>query len=116
VATVVFLASARRDLKSIASYISRESANAAVGKNFAARLVAHCNRIGALPSLMGRDRSDLLTGLRSSTFGNYIVLFQYVDEDGPRSHLHVVNVLHGRRDLEAFYADVEDNDGDDDTE
>ncbi len=102
---VVFLASARRDLKSIASYISREAANASVGKNFAARIVAQCNRIGALPGLMGRDRSDLVTGLRSKTFGNYVIFFRYGDDEGPRSRFVVANIVYGSRDLDAYFLD-----------
>jgi hypothetical protein len=39
-----------------------------------------------------------------------VIFFRYADEDGPRSHLYVVNVIHGARDIQAYFADQPDDD------
>ncbi len=53
---------------------------------------------------MGRARSELRPGYRSTVYGNYVIFLRYADEDGPRSHLYVVNVIHGARDVDALFA------------
>lgn len=40
---------------------------------------------------------------RSLTFGNYVVFLRYGDDDGPRSHLYIIHVIHGARDLDAYF-------------
>lgn len=59
---------------------------------------------------MGRDRSELRPGYRSTVYGNYVIFLRYADEDGPRSHLYVVNVIHGARDMDAFFETHPDDD------
>ena len=61
---------------------------------------------------MGRSRPELRIGYRSITYGRYVVLFRYSDEGGPRSHHYVGNIIHGRRDLDAYFADQPDVDDD----
>ncbi len=102
--TLRFRAAALRDLAQIAEYIGRESGDLATGEAFVSRLIGYCARIAALPQEMGRSRPELREGYRSLTFGSYVIFFHYVDADGPRSHLYVGNVIHGRRDLDAFFA------------
>jgi hypothetical protein len=43
-------------------------------------------------------------------FDNYVIFLRYSDEDGPRSHLYVVAVVHGARDLDAYFAGGTDDD------
>lgn len=47
---------------------------------------------------MGISRDDLVSGLRSSTVGNYLI-FYFPLEDG----IDVVRVLHGSRELDALF-------------
>jgi len=41
-------------------------------------------------------------------FGNYVIIFRYADETDVRSHLYVVAVVHGARDIDAYFADYTD--------
>jgi hypothetical protein len=41
-------------------------------------------------------------GYRSTTFGSY------VDQDSQRSHLYIVHVLHGSRDMDAYFSQLDD--------
>jgi toxin ParE1/3/4 len=52
-----------------------------------------CHRIAATP-YMGRARSDLRPGLRSSPHGAYLILYRVAI---PR--VEIVRILHGSRDL-----------------
>lgn len=52
-------------------------------------------RLWATQPLMGRDRPELLPGLRSLPFGRYVVFYMPV-ADG----LDILRVLHSSRDLE----------------
>jgi toxin ParE1/3/4 len=45
---------------------------------------------------MGRDRSDLLLGLRCFPVGDYLMFYQRVG-----GHIEIVRVIHGRRDITA---------------
>jgi plasmid stabilization system protein ParE len=104
------LSAARRDIAAIAAYIAQESANRAVAEDFIEKLTAYCERVAAMPGLMGRARPEFGRDYRSLTFGNYVTFLRYADEDGPRSHLYVIHVVHGARDLDAYFS------GDADTE
>jgi toxin ParE1/3/4 len=52
----------------------------------------------ATQPMMGRPRDELAPGLRSLTFGRYVVFFESM-LDG----IDVVRVLHGSRDLETGF-------------
>lgn len=101
---LVFRTAARRNLADIASHIERESGSRAVADDFTDRLLAYCEKLATLPGLMGHERSSLRPGMRSTVFGNYVIFMRYADESGPRSHLYVVNIVHGARDIDAYFA------------
>jgi len=109
---LVFRAAALRDLADIASYIERESGSQAAAVAFVDKLIAQCERGAALPVLIGRPRPELRPGYRSLTFGNYVIFLRYSDESGSRSHLYIVNIIHGRRDLDAYFSENVDQDED----
>ena len=52
----------------------------------------------ATQPMMGRPRDELAQGLRSLTFGRYVVFFEPMLEG-----IDVIRVLHGSRDLEAGF-------------
>lgn len=52
----------------------------------------------ATQPMMGRPRDELAQGLRSLTFGRYVIFFEPMLEG-----IDVVRVLHGSRDLEADF-------------
>ncbi len=108
---LVYRTAALRNLADIAEFIERESANRAVADAFITRLTDYCENLATLPGLMGRDRAELKPGYRSTTFGNYVIFLRYADETGPRSHLYVLNIIHGARDIDAYFAALPDDDG-----
>jgi toxin ParE1/3/4 len=105
---LLYLAAARRDIAEIAAYIERESTSRAVAENFIDKLTDYCAQLATLPGLLGRSRPELGRDYRSVTFGSYVVLFRYADEDGSRSHMYGVHVIRGARDLDAYFIQHDD--------
>jgi len=56
-----------------------------------------CELLSEQPGV-GRDRSDVLSGLRGFPVGNYVIFYQPVD-DG----IEIVRVLHGARDIPELF-------------
>ncbi|WP_420267199.1 type II toxin-antitoxin system RelE/ParE family toxin [Candidatus Magnetominusculus dajiuhuensis] len=106
---LVYLAAARRNLSEIAAYIERESASRVVSKKFVGKLMNYCEQIAKLPSLVGRARPEIGNNYRSITFGSYVIFLRYADEDGPRSHLYIIHIVHGARDLDAYFIQYGDS-------
>jgi len=103
VPVLVYLAAARRDIAEIAAYIQEQSASRTVAETFIDKLTGYCEEIASLPGLLGRARPEFGRNYRSLTFGNYVIFLRYADDDGPRSHLYIVHVIHGARDLDAYF-------------
>jgi toxin ParE1/3/4 len=100
---LVYRAAARRAIAEIAAYIERESKSRAVADAFIDKLTDYCEHIARLPGLMGRPRPELGRDYRSTTFGSYVIFLRYADEDAPRSHLYITHVVHGARDMDAYF-------------
>ena len=95
---LVFLDRAKRDLAEIAARIERDSMSRATADAFIDKLIAYCQRLAALPNLMGGARPELRTTYRSATFGNYVIFLTYESEgSGPRDVLKIAHVLWGAR-------------------
>jgi plasmid stabilization system protein ParE len=93
-----FTAAAQDDLIEITLYIAELSGSRRVAQAFRKQLRVKCERLASLPGTMGRDRSELAPGLRSSAFKGYVIFYRYID-----NVMEVVNILEGHRDIEAFY-------------
>jgi plasmid stabilization system protein ParE len=53
------------------------------------------------------DRGQKLRpGYRSVIFGNYVIFIRYGNEGGSRSHLYIIRILHGARDLDAYFKEA----------
>lgn len=104
---LVFRAAARRDLAAIAAYIEDESKSRAVADAFITKLLDYCDHIAQLPFTMGRVRSELGRNFRSVTFGRYVIFFEY-DDDAKRAYLYITNVIHGSRDMDAYFSAGDD--------
>ncbi len=104
---LVFLTKARRDLGEIASYIQAESQSADSAIAFTDRIIGYCERLATLPALMGRARPELRDGYRSVTLGSYVIFFRYMSEDANnRAVIEILHIVHGSRDLEAYFRDI----------
>jgi len=86
---------AETDILEIWDYIADDSFAAAD------RWVDHLDeqfRLLATQPMMGRARDELAPGVRSFSFGRYVVFYVPLD-DG----IDVVRVLHGARDIDAVF-------------
>jgi toxin ParE1/3/4 len=106
---LIYRAAAQRDIADIASYIEQQSQDREVAEAFIDTLTAFCERLAQLPGLLGRPRPELGRDYRSTTFGKYVIFFRYADEDSPRSHLYVIHILHGARDIDAYFSQSDDD-------
>ena len=88
---------ASADLSEIWEFIATDSL--ARADEFVDRIDAKFRALAAQP-LMGRNRSDLIHGLRSFTMSPYVIFYQPLAQG-----VEVVRVLHGARDVRAQFDD-----------
>lgn len=93
-----YLASAKRDLISMATYIATESGSADVARKAVDRLRERCRNMAGLPGILGRSRPELGDGIRSFVSGSYVVLFCY-----GVGTLEIMNIFEGHRDIESSF-------------
>ena len=103
---LVFRRAARHELAEIAAHVARESHDREAGRRFARRLDGHCRRLARLPGLLGRPRPEFGHD-RSGAYEGHLVVFRYADQNGPRSHIIVIHILSGRRDLGTLFSEPE---------
>jgi toxin ParE1/3/4 len=108
---LVYRAAARRAIAEIAAYIAGESRSRATADAFVERLTRYCEHLAELPGLIGRPRPELGPDYRSITFGSYVIFLRFADQESLRSHLYVVHVIHGARDIDASAIPHADNEG-----
>ena len=82
------------DLDRIAQYIGAESGSARIARTFVSRLRQRCLRLASLGGELGTLRPEVAPGLRSTPFGNYLILFRYEDRS-----LRVLAIIEGHRNL-----------------
>lgn len=100
--TLRYTSAAIADLADIASHIAKASGDRELAQAFTSRLRRKCAHLAALPGLIGRARPELRPDIRSFSMQNYVLFFRYRDEV-----FEVVNILHARRDIDAYFADHE---------
>jgi toxin ParE1/3/4 len=108
---LVYRKTARRDIAEIAAFVEQESQDRGVARAFVNKLIGYCEHLAQLPGLLGRPRPELGPGYRSTTFGSYVIFLRYADKEAPRSHLYIVHILHGSRDIDAYFNQRPDDDG-----
>ena len=86
------------EIGQIEAYIEMNSGSSEVAAKFAERLIAKCEHLAELPTMIDQPRPELLPDLRCFPFGNYLIFFRYVGDK-----FQVVNRLHGARDIGVFY-------------
>ncbi|OGT07828.1 MAG: plasmid stabilization protein [Gallionellales bacterium RIFCSPHIGHO2_02_FULL_57_16] len=90
---------ALRDLESIGDYIAQDNPQRA--KSFMGELRDQCVKIAKSPQAY-RLRSELGDGIRSCTYGNYVIFFR---ED--QIMLRVLRILHGSMDIETRFGETQ---------
>ncbi len=91
---------ATTDIKQTWTYLTERGENAA--EKFIRSVVKICGTIAQNP-LMGRDRSDMVVGLRQFPFKNYNI-FYFSIENG----VEIYRVLHSSRDQIQVFEDAID--------
>ena len=89
---------AKADLIQIKRYIAKESGSNTVAVRYMEKLRQQCRKLAELPSTMGRPRPELMEGIRSIPYGNYIILFRYKG-----SLVEIVSIIEGHRDIEGIF-------------
>ncbi|MCP9495670.1 MAG: type II toxin-antitoxin system RelE/ParE family toxin [Pyrinomonadaceae bacterium MAG19_C2-C3] len=89
---------AREDLREIWEFVSAKDAGSAT--RLLKQITDKFDTLLSFPSA-GRERNDLIVGLRSFAAGNYIIFYQPID-DG----IEVLRVLHGSRDVSSAFDDL----------
>ena len=108
---LIYRRRARRDIAEIADFVGRESRDRAAGKAFITKITSFCEHLSQLPGLLGRPRPEYGRDYRSATFGSYIIFLRYVDKGSERSHMYIMHVLHGSRDMDAYFSEHSDDTG-----
>lgn len=104
---LVFRPVARHELAEIAAHVARTADDREAGRRVARRLDAHCRRLASLPGLLGRPRPEFGRDYRTSAHEGHLIVFRYADLAGPRTHLIVIHILDGRRDLGSLFSEPE---------
>jgi toxin ParE1/3/4 len=118
---LIYRAAPRRAIAEIAAHIERESKSRAIADDFHRQAdgnyviflryaTDYRESMARLPGQMGRPRPELGRDVRSTTYGNYVIFLRYADEDAPRSHLYVTRIVHGARDMDAYFLQHRDDD------
>jgi len=102
VLAIVLTPSANRDLAEIWMFIAAD--NPAQADDFIDLIDAKFQNLSRQPGL-GRRREELVGGLRSFPVGRYVIFYLQVQDC-----LQIVRILHGARDLDAVFADPDDED------
>ena len=87
------------DLDDIFDYIAEDSLDRAI--TFIRKLYGQMEKVAASPGI-GRSRDELLAGLRSFPYGNYLIFYSPLDDGAD-----IVRILSGARDIEALFQDDE---------
>jgi len=92
---VSYAPQAEFELVEIGGYIALDSERNA--EAFVAKLREKAAKVSLNPRIY-RTRDDLLPGLRSAAFGNYLILFRIVE-----GGIEVARIVHGARDLPRLF-------------
>ncbi len=96
--TLSFTSAADNDLGDIAFFIADASGSREAGTDFTRQLTDKCEHIARLGGILGSARPELRADIRSVPCKGYVIFFRYLGQ-----HMEIVNVLHGSRDLTAYF-------------
>ncbi|PAX58311.1 type II toxin-antitoxin system RelE/ParE family toxin [Brunnivagina elsteri] len=87
-----------KDIEEIADYIAKQS-GLVESELFLSKLDAKFVKIAQFPNL-GRQRDEILPGIRSLSVDNYLILYMPIRQD-----IEIFRVISGYRDLTALFSD-----------
>ncbi|MEH2194857.1 type II toxin-antitoxin system RelE/ParE family toxin [Aliinostoc sp. HNIBRCY26] len=89
-----------KDIEEIADYIAKQS-GLRESELFLSKLDAKFVKIAQFPNL-GRQRDEILPGIRSLSVNSYLILYMPIGQD-----VEIFRVISGYRDLTALFSDSE---------
>lgn len=89
-----------KDIEEIADYIAKQS-GLRESELFLRKLDAKFVKIAQFPNL-GRQRDEILPGIRSLSVNSYLILYMPIGQD-----VEIFRVISGYRDLTALFSDSE---------
>jgi len=95
---LVITTAAQRHIAEITAYIARESHSRRVANGFRQKLITKLAALAELQAVLGTERTEIGSGLRSTPFGNYLIFFRYED-----TKITIVAVLHASRDVVSHF-------------
>ncbi|MGF1676184.1 MAG: type II toxin-antitoxin system RelE/ParE family toxin [Rivularia sp. (in: cyanobacteria)] len=87
-----------KDIEEIADYIAKQS-GLRESELFLSKLDAKFFKIAQFPNL-GRQRDEILPGIRSLSVDSYLILYMPIGQD-----VEIFRVISGYRDLTALFSD-----------
>ena len=90
-----------QDIEQIVDYIARQS-GLDIADRFLSKLDKRFANIAKFPNL-GRQRDEILPGLRSLSIDNYLILYMPIGQD-----VEIFRFVSGYRDLSALFTDADD--------
>lgn len=93
-----YLEQAKTDLIQIKRSIARESGSNEIAIRYTEKLRQQYQKRAELPGTIGRARPELMEGVRSLPYGNYVILFRYRS-----SFVEVLSIIDGHRDIEEMF-------------
>lgn len=90
-----------QDIEQITDYIANQSGFDQADR-FLNKLDAKFAKIAQFPNL-GRQRDEILPGLRSIPIDKYLILYMVIEQD-----VEIFRVVNGYRDLSALFTDVDE--------
>ncbi len=87
-----------QDIEEIADYIAKQG-GLEQSERFLSKLEAKFAKIIQFPNL-GRQRDEILPGLRSLTIDDYLILYMLIEQD-----VEIFRVISGYRDISALFAE-----------
>src|SRR6266700_607197 len=93
-----YLEQAKNALLQIKRHIAGESGSNAIAIRYTERLRQECRKLAELPGTIGRARSELMEGVRSVPYGNYVILFRYSG-----FFVEIISIIEGHRDIEELF-------------
>lgn len=79
-------------------YIAQQITSREIATRFTARLREKCRALASMQGTLGTARPELGEDIRSIPAYGYVIFFRYRD-----TMLEIVNILHGTRDLDAYF-------------
>ena len=89
---------AKNDLLHIKTYIAQQTGSLKLGSDFTKRIRLKCKELASIQGTIGVARPEIIQGIRSHPFGNYVIFFIYENDA-----FKVITIIEARRDIKTIF-------------